>query len=445
MRKSSLIGHFIELYDRIQGSTRPADTIVSEFFRARHYLGSKDRRFISELTYGVLRNHRLLQYFVVHTDTAGPPGPLKPPIPSIALCAAYQTLLNTISIDEVCADVQSLWRVHVPAVDCGKFLADLARVPHPSGESDPVRRLSLVYSFPEFVVGEWIERFGLGEAERMCASLNLPAPTCIRVNTLKATVEECRRDLQGEGIQSRTTALSPVGLLLEKRANVGSLRTFKNGFFELQDEGSQIISYLANPSPGSVIVDACAGGGGKTLHLAALMQNTGELYAVDVDDRRLGNIVIRLQRAGVTIARVLSPTRDQAPIENLRRRADVVLVDAPCSGVGTFRRNPGAKRTLKKEFVDHISGIQREILERSAELVRPGGRLVYSTCTLVTKENESVVSDFLRARPDFNIQPVGGILQAWGIHVEHRSDMLMLLPHKTGSDGFFAASFVRSM
>lgn len=444
MRTTSLIGHFIELYDLVRGSTRPADNVVKEFFRARHYLGSKDRRFINEVTYGILRNHRLLHYLIENTETVRLRGGFRGSTPSVALYAAYVVVLVGTPPGEVSPDLESLWRVYAPTVECGGFLVELARVPHPSGEADPVRRLSLVYSFPEFVVREWIERFGFEEAEQMCGSLNLPAPTCIRVNTLKATVEECRENLQREGVDSRPTLLSPVGLILEKRTNVGGLQTFRRGFFELQDEGSQIISYLVDPAPGSIVVDACAGGGGKTLHLAALMQNRGELYAIDVDDRRLGNIGARVQRAGITTVRILSQTRDRALIEGLKGRADAVLVDVPCSGVGTFRRNPGVKRTLTGEFVNHIAGKQRAILERSADLVRPGGTLVYSTCTLLERENENVVRDVLEARTDFKMQPAAGRLRVRGIHVEQQSDFLTLLPHRTGTDGFFAGVFVRS-
>ena len=206
--------------------------------------------------------------------------------------------------------------------------------------SDPVRRIATLYSFPAFVVKEWVRRYGEDDAELLCRSLNQPAPITIRVNSLKTSVEECRRALEGEGIGARRTKISPSGLVLEKRVNVNGLECFRRGLFEMQDEGSQILSLLVDPQPGELVVDACAGAGGKTLHLAALMNGTGELLAVDVEEYRLRNLRERVRRAGISHVRALLAGRDDPAIAGWSAKADRVLIDAPCTGVGTFRRNP---------------------------------------------------------------------------------------------------------
>ncbi|MEK9136757.1 MAG: methyltransferase domain-containing protein, partial [Bacteroidota bacterium] len=290
---------------------------------------------------------------------------------------------------------------------------------------------------------EWIERFGPEETEQLCATLNSPAPITIRVNTLAATQEHCLSVLRQEGLEAQPTRLSPVGLILSKRFNTQSLQPFKQGHFEMQDEGSQLLSMLVQPSPGSTVVDACAGSGGKTLHLAALMNNIGRLVAVDIEEYRLKNIRERLRRAGVSIVETLLASRDQESILTLKENADAVLIDAPCSGVGTFRRNPGAKLTFTESFVESVAKTQREVLDQYCALVKPGGRLVYCTCTLLGKENEDQVASFLERHPEFELQSAPAILLQQQVKVDASSPFLTLLPHKTTTDGFFAAVMTR--
>ena len=211
----------------------------------------------------------------------------------------------------------------------------------------------------------------------------------------------------------------------------------------MQDEGSQLLSMLVGAVPGSTIVDACAGGGGKTLHLAAIMNNVGTLIAIDVEENRLNNIRERVRRAGVLIARLYLAHRDNETIDAWRGKVDAVLIDAPCSGIGTFRRNPGAKLTFTEEFVDSIAKTQHEVLERYSAFVKPGGRLVYSTCTLLRKENEDQVSAFRAHHQDFELLSAPEILLQQGVRVDSGTPFLTLLPHKTTTDGFFAAVMVR--
>jgi 16S rRNA (cytosine967-C5)-methyltransferase len=311
----------------------------------------------------------------------------------------------------------------------------------PSIPEDPVARLSLQHSLHPDIVREWVERFGESVTESLCVATNTPAPTTIRVNTLVCSRDECRAALAKEGVSTAPTRYSPVGLVLEKRVNSGALESYRSGMFEMQDEGSQIISMLVDPAPGSVIVDACAGAGGKSLHLAALMGDRGTIHALDSDERRLQSLRTRVSRARTGIIRdaLVETGDDPAPWSP----ADAVLIDAPCSGVGTFRRNPGAKSAFSTAFSASLSELQSSLLERYSGIVRPGGMIVYATCTLLRRENEDVVERFMARHPDFRPLPASRIIGSLGLPHAH-DPYLLLLPHATGTDGFFAAVLVRA-
>ncbi len=442
MKKSSLIGHTVELLDLIRPLKQPADAVARDFFRTRHYLGSKDRRYIGDTTFEMLRNFRLLN--ALGADAMRSVGLEQKSLPSLIYFMTFALRINREDAIQLLPDVRALWEVSFPRTECSGILGAIANARLPATHS-PAESIALNYSFPDSIVEEWCDRFGEEETEKLCEALNQPAPTAIRVNSLKATVDECRKRLADEGIAASPTRYSPFGLVVERRFNAQALASYKDGWFELQDEGSQLLSMLLDPKPGQRVVDACAGGGGKTLHLAALMNNSGSLIGIDVDEKRLANIHPRLARAGVTIAELLHALRDNERICELTGIADAVLVDAPCSGVGTFRRNPAAKLMTTGDYIDRMATVQQNVLHQYAALVKPGGRLVYSTCTLLMKENEHVVENFLRTHPHFTLVPVPEILERINVRVPCTTDTLLLLPHITGTDGFFAAVMRRNV
>jgi 16S rRNA (cytosine967-C5)-methyltransferase len=440
MKLSSLVGHVLELFDLIERRKEPADAVAKEFFRERRYLGAKDRRFIADTVFDMLRHHHKIHFFAEEASRQLHLPSLSP----IALYIAYATRIRNEERADVLSAVESSWRFAFPRTKCEQFFRAVEAVRIPATiQDDPVRRLALEYSFPEFILSEWMTRFGEEETARLCAALNQQAPVVVRVNTLKATREECRARLVREGVECEPTTLSPFGLVLKKRINAQALSSFKDGWFEMQDEGSQLLSLMLEPKPGHTVVDACAGGGGKTLHIAALMNNKGCLYASDVDEMRLRNVLPRLTRAGVTVATLLHAEKDKERLAALVGTADSVLVDAPCSGIGTFRRNPGAKLTVTEAYVERMARTQQSILETYAPLVRSGGRLVYSTCTLVRKENEEIVENFLQRHPEFALVDAPALLRNYGVEADFSSHYLLLLPHRTQTDGFFAATMVR--
>lgn len=445
MRTSSLIGHVVEVLDIVRPGLQPADTVVKEFFRARHYLGSSDRRFIAERTFAILRHHRLLEVFcrqaLAMLGSASPPVPM----PSLMLLVAHEIRNTGRAPDELETEISGIWRMVVKDVPPGAFIGALSGVEIPEEmRRDPALALATEHSLPDFVVRDWMEAYGQEESAALCAASNGSPPVTIRVNTLRGEVEECRKMLETEGILSTRTRFSPVALALQKRINAQALHSFRQGRYEMQDEGSQLLANLLEVRPGMTVLDACAGAGGKSLHMAALMHNRGKILALDVDARKLENFTLRCRRAGVTIAATAVVAQDADPGVYEGLEADAVLVDAPCSGVGTFRRNPGAKLRCTQEYSRSLARTQGTLLERYSSFVKAGGRLVYSTCTLVRNENQQIVEQFLRDHTAFTIVRAGDVLARQRIACPGSEKYLELLPHRTGTDGYFAAVLQRN-
>lgn len=449
MKSTSLLGHTFELFDTVERDRLPADQVVDRFFRARRYLGSTDRRFIAEAVYGMLRHklliHTLFQSGLQELNGHNTSTNLRS---SLGLYFVYLLAVEKKDVSVVAETLGSYWKVQFPSVPLERIAAAILRHYDLDLASGSVAdRLSLMYSFPKWMVEEWLTRLGESETTALCAVLNTPAPTTIRVNTLKTTIEECQSRLLQEGVATEQTRLSPFGLSLAKRVNVPSLGSFKDGWFEVQDEASQIVALLMDPQPGEIVIDACAGGGGKTLELAALMKNGGKILALDVEAHRLKNLQKRAERAGVQGLEVQLVGKGFAEGEDDglpagqagATKADAILIDAPCSGLGTLRRNPGNKWRVSLGFVEHISQQQGKLLEQWSRLLKPGGRLVYATCTLLRKENEEVVENFLSRHAEFKLGSSSRILSRWGLEHLSKNGYLYLYPHQHGTDGFFAA------
>jgi 16S rRNA (cytosine967-C5)-methyltransferase len=269
----------------------------------------------------------------------------------------------------------------------------------------------------------------------------------LRVNGLKIDDrEKARAALAREGVDAARTPLSPIGLRVFERVPLGTLKTFRDGFVEVQDEGSQLAALLADARPGMRVVDFCAGAGGKTLALAAAMENRGHLVACDIAAKRLERATERLRRAGASIVQrvPLTSARDKW-VKRHGQGFDRVFVDAPCTGTGTWRRNPDAKWRLRPEDLADLTALQAEILDSAQRLVKPGGRLVYVTCSLLAEENEQQVAHFLAGHPAFSLLPVGPVWRAViGTEAPAESEMLRLTPARHGTDGFFVALIERA-
>ncbi len=285
---------------------------------------------------------------------------------------------------------------------------------------------------------------GWAGALRLANSLLNDAPVGIRVNTLRVSREEVREELLRRGIHTSFGNLSPSALILHDRAQLTALDAYHDGWFDIQDEGSQLVGYAAAPDPRSRVLDACAGAGGKSLHMASLMNGEGSVLAADTEFHRLKEIMPRARRAGLQNI-ITVPTRDLAA-RAARSHFDTVLVDAPCSSIGTARRMPSPKWRLAERSIDKLARKQFDILSANAEFVRPGGTLVYSTCSLLPQENEEVAERFLESRSDFRPDALSSVFAKAGIDIPGlRADAfcLQITPADHGTDGFFMARFRR--
>ena len=443
MHISSLLGHTQELLSVIFKSNRPADSLIDTYFRARKYLGSHDRRFIAETTYGTLRHLRKCEYHLAMA-LVGVSDNLLEDDRIILLIVAYLSFEGKIL--EITPEIL-LTRLTSTQTreNVAHLLTNLAKPKTISVES-VIQRIGIEYSFPDWMVERFIEQYGESEAEKICSSLNEQAPLTLRVNTLKASVEQCQEELQKQGVETTRTSLSPVGLNITKRINVFSLPVFRDGWFEVQDEGSQLLPIFLDPKPNAKILDVCAGAGGKTLELAALMKNRGEIFATDINGFRLEELRKRTKRAGVQNVRVQEIEAIEDLVDRYKAFFDIVFVDAPCSGLGTIRRNPGMKWMVTEQTVKEVSEKQKAILHSSVPLVKPEGKLVYATCTLLRQENEAVIEEFLMLHPEFTIVKLNAdmpLVQSVG--GTSTDSFFKLFPHIQKTDGFFCAVLKKQM
>jgi len=435
MKYSSLLGHTYEALHEFFLTAKPADAILDRFFRSHKYLGARDRRFIAETVYGVLRHLRLSREIIaqiVGNDYAGL-GEEK----QLRLALVAYSVVVTSGADRSESDLREFLQDTIPANVIDTVLKGLSE--HRAAADKSSVGTGVRFSFPDWMVHRFTEEYGPVESERLCQALNEPAPLTIRVNLLKASRDECHSRLSKEHVNCEPTRYSPLGLQIPKRLNLFQLQSFREGYFEVQDEGSQILPLLIDPTPTAKVLDACAGAGGKSLEFAMLMKNRGEIVAADVHDRRLEELRKRSRRAGAHNIRTKVVDLLEVDETDIEPVFDIVLVDAPCSGVGTIRRNPGMKWTVTEETVREISEKQRRILANSARYVKQGGLLVYATCTLFREENEDVVNGFLDAHPGYELEDPTVRVERVQLHGSTSGRFVKLLPHIHGTDGFFCA------
>jgi 16S rRNA (cytosine967-C5)-methyltransferase len=403
----------------------PADAKLGEFFRNHRELGTKDRAFVAESVYGVLRRLRYLS--VVAANDADDPDDARKLILAWLLRVQGKSLRE---LDDILNEQQKEWAVAIKAK---------------STENLP---LAVQADVRDWFWEKLVQQYGETEALTICRSMFEQASLDLRVNTIKANRDEVLAKMQAENTVKDNviapTPYSPIGIRMGAKLNISRHVLFTEGKIEVQDEGSQLLTYLVSPKRGMMIADFCAGAGGKTLAIGALMKNTGRLYAFDVSEKRLNNLGQRLKRSGLSNlhAQVISSEQDPK-LKRLNGKFDRVLVDAPCSGLGTLRRNPDLKWRQTEQDVLELTQKQTAILARAAKLTKAGGRLIYATCSLLRDENEAIVEAFMQANPDFSLVPANEILAHHHIALD-TGPYLKLLPHLHGTDGFFAAVFEKT-
>lgn len=389
----------------------PADAILRQFFRDRPTLGARDRALVAETVYTVLRRRRVLET-------------LLPTPSSRALALLALIKFQGISIREI---EPLLRKGEQPWLATAKS-TDVSTLP-----------TAVQADLPDWIAEKITEQYGSENMLELARVWREPAPLDLRVNTMLANREEVLAELAKDGIEATATKYSPMGIRLKDKPSLQSHPLFKAGKIEIQDEGSQLLGLLVAPKRRDMVVDFCAGAGGKTLLLGAMMSSQGRLYAFDVSEKRLNNLKPRLARSGLSN---IQPQRIDSErdikIKRLGGKIDRVLVDAPCTGLGTLRRNPDLKWRQTPESLVELTDKQFSILHSASILVKVGGHLVYGTCSPLKEENESIIEKFLSQHPDFELISAEEILASQQIDIQC-GEMMRLDPRHHQTDGFFAA------
>jgi 16S rRNA (cytosine967-C5)-methyltransferase len=409
-----------------------ASEIIARSFRAHRELASGDRRRISETVYGLIRMDRRLD--AILEELAGREVRELGPAARDELKLLVYEAREGLPVEAAQAEGK---RILGTDVDFGRAVAEDAGL----GKRSGLEREAVRLSYPTWMLETFTNDLGAAGGTALADAMNSRAPMALRVNTARVSREALAARLAEEHVVAKPTALAPAGLVLETRVNAFGLTAFQEGLFEVMDEGSQVVAELVAPPPGGRVVDACAGAGGKTLAVGASMDGKGRLLALDTDGKKLEELRRRARRAGLTnvTARPVTAEGTTLPSEARPGGWDRVLVDAPCSGLGTLRRNPEARWRLTPDAVRAFPARQLALLVTYAPLVAVGGRLIYATCSVVEAENEGVVSRFVAERDDFVRVPVKEI---WG--KERAAGVgdgltLRMYPHTHDTDGFFAA------
>ncbi|GCL62741.1 RsmB/NOP family class I SAM-dependent RNA methyltransferase [Pseudaquabacterium pictum] len=418
MHPTALLDLATELLRAVLKLDAPADSIVSAFFKRHRSLGPRERHALAETAYTVLRRRPLLQ----HLAQSGT-GALERRLAILAWSGDANLLKGALGSNE------AQWRQQVKAID-------------PAGFSDKFR-----HNLPDWLASALRSQLGDEAFWPLVAALDEPAPLDLRVNVLKAKREDILSTLNQAGLRAAPTPFSPWGIRVPGKPALQKFDAFVRGDIEVQDEGSQLLALLVDAKRGEMVVDFCAGAGGKTLALGAAMRSTGRLYAFDVNGHRLDALKPRMARSGLSNVHPaqIAHERDER-IKRLAGKIDRVLVDAPCSGLGTLRRNPDLKWRQSPQAVAELTAKQTAILDSAQRLVKPGGRLVYATCSLLRDENEAIAEAFGAAHPDFIPLPADEALAA--AHVDRAGELvdngyLRLWPSRHATDGFFAAVWQR--
>jgi 16S rRNA (cytosine967-C5)-methyltransferase len=422
-----------------------ADDALNESLH-RTPLDTRDRALALELVYGVLRHQLTLDWRLDRVATK-PMAKLPAHARAALRLGAYQLLCldripSSAAVNESVALMTSgrtpgHWPGFVNAVLRALTRADAPAWPDQTG--DPIKALSIRHSCPPWLTERWIARFGVERAAGLCEATAMIPPLTIRANTLRISREQLIARLTELGCHAQPTTISPVGAVLDKCGSIEDIPLFREGVFYVEDEAAQLIAPLLDPQPGELVLDACAAPGGKTTQLAALMRNRGEIIALDRSAERLRLVDGNCRRLGIGIVRTVRADVTQPLPATLRGPFDRILVDAPCSGLGVLRRHPEGKWRKKAGMLAQHQLVQQQVLEQVRRLLRPGGVLVYSTCSSEPEENERVIDQFCQAHQDFHRESVAPWLSPSGSSLVTAQGDLSTMLNDQSMDLFYAA------
>ena len=422
----------IEILNKIWSGYITPHEIIRNYFRSRRFAGSSDRRAIKVLIYEIIRKHARLTWWIEQSNIDNLVSPR-------SLVIVYLSSINNLPQYKISKIFSGLHYQPKSLSKDEKLLSDqLLNV----NLNHPKMPRYVINEYPEWLDASFFSLWG-HKIDVETQSLNKSATLDLRVNTLKSNIDQAIESLKTENIEASRTPLSPIGLRVENNLSIQTTKAFKTGLIEVQDEGSQLIALSCGAKENMKVIDFCAGAGGKSLALGGIMANCGEIIACDTSHRRLAALKPRLKRSGITnlTLKVLSAKSDPW-INNKQNQADRVLCDVPCSGTGTWRRNPYKRWCFTKENLHDICKKQKNILRQASLLVKKGGCLIYATCSLLPQENQEQVNWFEKTFTNFKLVPIFSIVQKSSIKFNQLDKrFLQLSPASTNTDGFFCVAF----
>ncbi len=444
-------GIALEILYKVDRESAFADSLLDRVFDKNDLL-PLDRAFIKELVYGVLRQRGFLDW-VIEQHSKRSINRTRPWIRNILRMGSYQLLFLTkvpvsAAINESVKLAKRYGRIH-SASFANAVLREIDRrrgdLKYPEVSENPTKALAVCYSHPEWMVKRWLNRYGIEGTAVLCQANNKKPPLTIRTNTLKVKRGELSDALIKEGVAVEMGEVAPTALKIESPIPIKELTSFKEGWFYVQDEGAQLISSILSPAPGERVLDACAAPGGKCTHIAELMENSGEIVALDIGRDRLKLVNENAKRLGIDIIKTYKADASENLTRHLfaRRKFHKIVVDAPCSGLGILRRHPEGKWRKEEKIIYEYRNLQINILEAVSGLLSPGGILLYSTCSTEPEENEDVMEEFIKRHPEFRVNNPEPYLSHKARDFIDKAGYFRTLLNQYGMDGFFAARLIR--
>ena len=441
--KKSIRHQAVDILSQVRISQSFAGELLDACLDSNTLSGTPDGRLLTHLVYGVLRFQGHLDW-IISKLYRGNFARMDEDIKNILRVGLYQLKFSDrlpafAVVDEAVKSAKIIAPTQSGLTNAilRNYLRHGNKISFPSWKTQPAEHIATLHSHPLWLVKTWIDIFGKEEALALCKANNEMPPMTIRINTLKTSPEELELKLKVEGFSYATTNLSPDGIVLtDSTQPIQKTDLFREGLLRIQDEGAQLVSYLINPKDNENILDVCAGTGGKTTHLAAIMKNDGHILATDRHPGKLTELTKEITRLGINNIQTQQVDLSIMLPVALKEKFDQVLVDAPCSGTGTLRRNPEIKWRTKALDLEGYAATQKTILQNAAPAVKKGGHLIYCTCSLMPAENEDVIRQFLVNNPQFILAPIPEAIKKPLID---KNGFFRTYPHLHNTDGFFGA------
>lgn len=427
------------------------DTCLEDIFRQNAGLNYRDRAFIVHLVQGVLRWRRRLDW-IIEQAADFPIKKITPSVLNILRLALYQIFFmdrvpESAAVNEAVNQAKKEGARYIVSFVNG-ILRNICKrknnVDFPDPDANLTLYLSVFYSYPEWLVNKWLEEWGREFTEALLSAGNRVPTLTIRTNRLRLGRSGLIKRLEAEGIKGTPTPYSPDGILLEDfKGRVDELVSFRQGLFQVQDQAAQITSHFLNPKPGQIILDVCAGLGGKSTHLAELMGDKGQILALDISRKRLLSLLKNSGRLSINSVHPIVANALGSLSSLLRLKFDGIVVDAPCSGLGVLSRHPDGKWNRTEGDVSRLALVQRTILNEASSLLKTGGKMLYITCTISREENEEIVQACLAGNRDLRLENMKDHAPGWGLDLIDKQGYLHTFPHEHNMDGFFSALFIK--